>query len=303
MNSNLSSEDINSQNEYGKTKLMTAAEEVNIAVIRDLLKAGANVNLVDQMGRTALMIAIENFYMDEEKINWYLCLEELIKAGTDLSIIDDSGKTVYNYAENSDDLKCLKLLKESSDNQSFTIFEACHFNDVEQLKELISQGEKLNERNSDGLTPLLLASKKGSSESVEILIKAGASIDDDDHKGQTALWYASRDNHYECMKLLLSAGAEVNKGDNTNYTPLMAASSLGPDGAIILLDEGADVNATDNAGYTALMHACMNGKLSSVKILIATGANVTMTSRDGDSALSLSKARQRNEIVNYLKNF
>jgi len=46
-----------------------------------------NVNLVDQMGRTAFMIAIENIYMDDEKINCYLCMEELIKAGTDLSSI------------------------------------------------------------------------------------------------------------------------------------------------------------------------------------------------------------------------
>merc|ERR1712185_287435 len=56
-----------------------------------LVKNGANINFQDQIGRTALMIAVEE--------NNLSAVIELLKFDNNLGINDYSGKTVFDYAE------------------------------------------------------------------------------------------------------------------------------------------------------------------------------------------------------------
>ena len=76
---------------------MMAARNSNIdsslETVRLLLGKGANVNLADRNGWTALMLAAYNFaiYSDSETIGL------LLENGADASLINEENKTFFNY--------------------------------------------------------------------------------------------------------------------------------------------------------------------------------------------------------------
>jgi len=90
--------DVNSPDELGTTALAHAIMPTpDLDGIRLLIEAGADVNIKNASGKTALMIALffcrENGYRLTKKI-----MKMLIDAGADVNIKDDYETTVYGYA-------------------------------------------------------------------------------------------------------------------------------------------------------------------------------------------------------------
>jgi ankyrin repeat protein len=67
---------------------------------------------------------------------------------------------------------------------------------------LISKGARVNARDADGVTPLMIASSKGYYDIVKILIKNKAKARIKDNKGLTALDYARNSGNLELIKFL-----------------------------------------------------------------------------------------------------
>ena len=136
----------------------------------------------------------------------------------------------------------------------------------EIVKLLLASGVYMNERDKDGITPLMYAVNYGSSEVVNLLLQGGASVNARDKEGFTALIFAgylfsiSLNEEVNIVKLLLAYGADVNaKSDELRLTPLMAASLYAQSDLVkLLLQAGADVNARDKDGYTALTYLDQN---------------------------------------------
>jgi hypothetical protein len=78
-----------------KTPLIVAAENIRSYIMTDLIRAGANVNSRDRLGRTALMIACEN--NDEQSIG------RIFKSGKviDLNTIDKYGRDYKDSLNNA----------------------------------------------------------------------------------------------------------------------------------------------------------------------------------------------------------
>ncbi len=76
---------------------------------------------------------------------------------------------------------------------------------------------------------------------------------------------------------------------------------------IKVLKRGVDVNATDPRGHTALMYAANLGLVENVKVLLARGADATLKTKYGATALSFmeeesSVARaERQQVAEILK--
>lgn len=95
-----------------------------------------------------------------------------------------------------------------------------------------------------GHTPLMRAALDGNTERVRELISEGADINQRDDNDRTALMFAVINRHYETMKVLLEYGADVNAKSNKEGTALMAAALAGDLQMVqALLDKGADVHA------------------------------------------------------------
>ena len=93
---------------------------------------------------------------------------------------------------------------------------------------LISAGADVNKKNSDGQTPLIMASIEGNIEIVRALIEAGADVNvmEKDSKF-TAVYLASCYGHTEVVKMLIKAGANIHITSTMGNTPLQIASLKG----------------------------------------------------------------------------
>ena len=74
-------------------RLLQAATEGNDTLVRQLLATGAPVNVTDERGTTALMLAARNGDLG--------MLQALLSKGADSSVRDSQGKSVFEWAEPS----------------------------------------------------------------------------------------------------------------------------------------------------------------------------------------------------------
>ena len=87
---------------------------------------------------------------------------------------------------------------------------SCYSN-LEIVKCLVSKGADINRKDIGGRTPLHNASRWGEFEIVKYLIKKGADVKIRDNDRKTPLHWASYNNHIETVKYLLDNGAEKIK--------------------------------------------------------------------------------------------
>ncbi|GLC57116.1 hypothetical protein PLESTB_001185000 [Pleodorina starrii] len=116
----------------------------------------------------------------------------------------------------------------------------------------------VNSYDESGLTPLMLACKKGHAGAVQYLISQGADPWVGDRLlGRSALHHAARANHHSCIEAIVTSPFTSLEGkirskecklvdypNNSGYTPLhYAASTRSAEAAAALFRHGADPNA------------------------------------------------------------
>ena len=102
----------------------------------------------------------------------------------------------------------------------------------------------------------------------------------------TALHAAAGAGHETVVDMLINAGATINAVINDDETPLIQAAMNGwSKTAQVLINAGADVNHIESfEGYTALHWACRLGREGTVKALLAADADMTVKSKQGETA-------------------
>lgn len=98
---------INAKNKAGRTALMGAAYHGNKGIVRELVAEGVDINVADGQGMTALMFAVANKHIE--------VVEVLINGGADPSIADNNKKTALTIAERTKNKTMVKLLESASE--------------------------------------------------------------------------------------------------------------------------------------------------------------------------------------------
>jgi ankyrin repeat protein len=156
-----------------------------------------------------------------------------------------------------------------------------------------------------GLSPAERASifvnsaRNGQIDEVRKALDAGQPVDAVDSLGQSALLAAISHDNLEEVKLLLAHGADPNFHDDAGWTSLHYAAYFGSEVVILgeLLDRKANINAVNDRGITALYLASATGHEHQVKLLLVSGADRSIASNTGYTALRVAKVRGFADVV------
>jgi uncharacterized protein len=154
--------------------------------------------------------------------------------------------------------------------------------DRDGVSTLLKEKADVNAAQGDGMTALHWAAFHDDLELARMLIKAGADVKTTTRDGNlTPLSMACTNGSAAMIEELLKAGADPNSRFVRGTTPLMIAAESGsPDAVKVLLDHRADVNAREEAhGQTAAMFAAAANRADVLKVLAASGADLSITTR------------------------
>lgn len=186
-------------------------------------------------------------------------------------------------------------VRESSDFIGVPVIYVALQNQWEDVaQELLKRG--VAESDSD---VLMIAVQFGDSRIVKQLVEGGVPIGPFT-QGSLALSLALRVRHPEIAAYLIAHGAPVHNPNPLGDTALMAAAQQGDDASVrMLLRHGAPANYVGAYG-TALTCAAVRGHLTTMKILVAAGADVHA---GGYYRKMLERVNQRGytEIAAYLQ--
>lgn len=172
---------------------------------------------------------------------------------------------------------------------------------LQKVKQLVKNGEKINGTDSLLQTPLMFAAQHGHTKVVKWLLKHGAKPDLQNYFGETALMLAVQKDTAVLVQLLLKKRSDPNLTDRKKWTALMLSKSAIV--SALLVKKGAQVNyATPGSGITALMVAAEEGNLQLVKMLLALKADREKVTADGKKAIDFAVKNGHTGIVNLLQN-
>lgn len=116
--------------------------------------------------------------------------------------------------------------------------------DFMQILYNFKKSKNINAKDSYGWNFLMVASRAGDVNIVELLLNRGATIDEKDNTGSTSLMFACYQGHFLIVKLLLEHGSIVNLTNNHGDTALHSACKKQSNIPVIteLLKYGADPN-------------------------------------------------------------
>ena len=147
------------------------------------------------------------------------------------------------------------------------------------------------------------AAKKGDLAAVEKLLADGIPVDERGRNAETPLMAAALAGEVAVAELLIARNADVMARNAGGLTPLHAAAYAGSvEVAQLLVDHGAAIEDKANiSGATPLMLAAEGNHVAVAELLTARGADLSIPDRDGFTPLTQAWAKQRTEMVRFLK--
>ena len=250
----------------GTTPLMQAALYGDAESVRLLLDGGADANLRNEAGATALMWAAN----DLEKTRL------LLDRGADVNA-------------------------RSEDSRTALLIAAGQFGCREVVKLLLDRGADIKVKSpglGGDMTALSEAARLPDEARLRLLIDRGADLK---AAGPGPLSYAQYAQCEKCIDVL-TAGANpeiLGMGAVFSAPPFLDAGQLAR-----WIERGTDVHAKDPGGNTLLMLAASSDSLpvEAVKILIARGCDVNATNAEGRSAMDFARLRGATPVVDLLAN-
>ncbi|KAF3289933.1 hypothetical protein TWF970_003676 [Orbilia oligospora] len=329
-----------STDSQGQTPLLLAAGNGHKDIVEFLLEKGADHRTMDSSNRTPLAAAADSEHKE--------IVELLLAKGADPNVKDSDGRTPLMIAIEwgCEDIVEVFLRKTEPNREvvSFSLITRL-LNSVwslvtgQTLQITTSLRVKVdfNIKNSEDLTPLLIALGNMEPEIASLLVKNVADIDvnvqdaegltalhhavDNDYKdvvkllvekkkadcnvqnlaGATPLLIVAENGEQKIASLLLEGGADPNIQDNEGQTPLSLAMDFShQEIAQMLVEHGADPNGTDEEGEHILFSAIRDDDEKMIELLIEKQANLEVKNRSGETPLSNAMANGSKDIVKLL---
>jgi ankyrin repeat protein len=253
--------DANTVGLRGWTALHAAAVSDQRQIFPLLLQAGADINMFDDDDHSALIIAIDNLYID--------AVMELVEAGADIN----ASRSTHGLGMSPLSTAALK-------------------GNVEMVSLLLALGAKPSAIDAGGWVPLQFAIGKGpgSEEVLDVMLEAGADVNIPSQDTLYPIDAAARDGHAGAIRKLLAHGANPNPVDIARMDPPLyhAIEAGSVESVAVLLDAGAKCDVTFKDGWTPMMLAAKQGDHEIGKLLFAKGNNIRESGIEGLSPLHVA---------------
>ncbi|XP_030834528.1 serine/threonine-protein phosphatase 6 regulatory ankyrin repeat subunit B-like [Strongylocentrotus purpuratus] len=278
-----------------------------------LVSHGANPNLSDKLGRTALHWAV--FYKKSEFV------KVLLKGEGDVTKEDKKGQNVMQFAIRMNAARCLQLICETLKDASAAkilskpsasvgtpLIQATKLGHQECCQILLQAGANIDIQDQAYFdkTALLIATELNNADIVEMLIKYDANIQAEDSQGNTCLHLSCSLTNPRCLELILEGCKKatdlVGKRNKAGLTPLMIACQQGLEKHVeFLLKYESPVGEQDEQGKTALHYATEKGLRSSAELLLAADSGLPWTQdSEGRTPLHLAVIEGKKDLVEFL---
>ena len=256
--------------EWADRTLLDAAADGKPEYVGALLKAGIPVDVTDEQGLSALLLAAKHGHSH--------CIEVICKEGTrqaggiDVDAIDEQGRGALLLAAKHGYHDCVRAL--------------CH--------------EGVGVTNEQNRGALLLAAKHGYWDCVQELCDAGARIGFHNYAVQSALHCALYVAHEvdwpRLIDWLIRSDVDINVRDEYGRKALHIAAVRGHIECVsaLLAAGGIDVDAIDEQGRSAALLAAQHGHWDCVRALCYVGAQVKFHN-DGEQTVLHSAVYRTHE--------
>jgi ankyrin repeat protein len=320
--------DANTHLQSGETPLMETALRGNLATVKALLAAGADPNLQETSGgQTALMWALSQRHsavVDELIRN---------KADVNLASKTGSTPLMFAAQGDLKSTRLLLAAgarpnTQHPDNGQTALIIASTMGNTEIVEALLDKGADPNIRDGNTFTALHAAvrdsdygtdhaSRVAAAATVKVLLAHGAdpnaridqkkqtvrAVNEQAFQGATPLALAAEVNSLDAIKELVKGGADPKIATEQGTTPLILACGAGTDvqrmrsveertlaleTAKFLVEQGVDVNAAGQFGWTALHAATYQGLNDIIEFLASKGAKIDAFDKLGQTPLSIS---------------
>lgn len=240
----------------------------NLLAVEQLILAGVNCDLQDQMGFTPIMLAVLEGHISIVAL--------LIKNQVNLSLSDVDGCTVADYALLSGSSNLRYLIEGSSAPNS----KITRIKNEEPVRSIIgatasniAQNAKIEFLKNwilrlSEVPPLLKAIRDADLRGFERLVQDRSHREEVDAQGLAPLHYAVIFKQFYMAE--------------------------------VLIERGANIDVIENEGYTPIMLAVENGDTVATQLLLKAHPSVIQRSIRGETVVSIASKLQNEEIVDML---
>jgi ankyrin repeat protein len=305
--------DLNTVDIDGRPALYSAVALHDHTLLEYLLSRDTiNVSVVFRDGHTPLHAAAERGYFTAVKL--------LVQRGADITAVSHEGVSIMFSAACGGSVEMiqyfmslgLSLSVKLKAGQSVLVG-AAQDGRTAAAQFLIEQGVSATALDSTGYTPLLYAAMWGHADTLKLLLRAGADVHHAAPRDATALYLvanrqikgpraeeACTDEQYlQCAEALLDAGADAAYTMESSGSTCLIAAVIGKHTELVELLLQCGAAAAINSQYhwcgccgsTTALAIC--GDVTTVKLLLAAGADVHKTSVKGYTCLHTAVIHKR----------
>ena len=241
------------------TALADAAERRDAALVRTLLDAGADVNVAQVDGMTALHWAVYHDDADTARV--------LVASGAAVGTANRYGVPPLSVAATNGNADVVTLLLDGGADANTTVrggetvlMAAARTGSLGAVRALLAHGADPNAVEQRDQTALMWAAAEGHASVAHALLEVGADLDARLQSGFTPLFFAVREGHIDVVRTLLEAGANLDE--------VLQRVKSGPDRVV----NNATYRPVDD-GISPLIMAVRNGHFELAVALIEAGSD------------------------------
>ncbi|MDQ4008296.1 MAG: ankyrin repeat domain-containing protein [Actinomycetota bacterium] len=303
---------VRSLDRFDGTALIRAAERGHADIVGRLLQTSLKVDHVNNLGWTALHEAIilgdgTRPYVDTVRL--------LVAGGADVDLPSRrDGVRPFEHARRhgfgtiaATLRKALRAERISRAEADRRLLAASRRGNPDAVALALRAGARLETRDDDRRTPLLLAAIHDHVDVARLLVKLGANPDALDYRHDSAWLVTGVTGSVPMAETLLRAHPGLGLTNRFGGTVLIPASERGHVGYVRrVVRTDIAVNHVNDLGWTALLEAVILGDGSRryqqiVGILLDSGADPAIADADGATPLQHARSRGHDEIARLLR--